>query len=152
MTACCGPGLPIGWQYDANADGQLEPSEQFHFMYDDRWRILATFRGFDENPKEAFVYHAAGHAGMGDSSYVDSVILRDRDASTAWTNQATTTLNERRYGDTQRPRWHASEAYTRTPSSSILKNASSATTTEAKTCTMCSRNCAETTRSASHDP
>jgi RHS repeat-associated protein len=92
-----GLGFRTTWQYDADADGTLESSEQYHFMYDDRWRILATFRGFDENPKEAFVYHAAGFAGEGDSSYIDSVILRDADASTAWTSQASSTLNERRY-------------------------------------------------------
>jgi RHS repeat-associated protein len=92
-----GLGFRTTWQYDADADGTLESSEQYHFMYDDRWRILATFRGFDENPKEAFAYHAAGFAGKGGSSYIDSVILRDADASTAWTSQASSTLNERRY-------------------------------------------------------
>ncbi len=92
-----GLGFRTGWQYDADADGTVESSEQYHFMYDDRWRILATFRGFDENPKEAFVYHAAGFAGEGVSSYIDTVILRDRDASSPWTSQAASTLNERRY-------------------------------------------------------
>jgi RHS repeat-associated protein len=43
------------------------------------------------------VYHAAGLAGAGGSSYIDSVILRDRDANTAWEDQADGTLEERVY-------------------------------------------------------
>jgi RHS repeat-associated protein len=43
------------------------------------------------------VYHAAGNAGRGSSSYIDSVILRDRDMSNGWTGAADGTLEERRY-------------------------------------------------------
>ena len=43
------------------------------------------------------MYHNAGLAGTGGSSYIDSVILRDRDANTAWESQADGTLEERVY-------------------------------------------------------
>jgi len=52
---------------------------------------------FDDDPKERFVYHNAGLAGGGGSSYIDSVILRDRDANTAWEDEADGTLEERVY-------------------------------------------------------
>ena len=58
---------------------------------------MAVFRDQDANPKESFIYHNAGIAGMGGSSYIDSVILRDRDANTAWTAASDGTLEERRY-------------------------------------------------------
>ncbi len=41
--------------------------------------------------------HNAGLAGGGRSSYIDSVILRDRDANTAWEDEADGTLEERVY-------------------------------------------------------
>jgi len=89
------PKVPLA----ANADGQLEPSERFYFMYDERWRIVATFRDQDANAKESFVYHASGLAGRGGSSYIDSVILRDRDINNTggWTGAGDGTLEERRY-------------------------------------------------------
>ena len=45
------------------------------------------------------MYHAAGNAGRGSSSYIDSVILRDRDANGGggWTGASDGTLEERRY-------------------------------------------------------
>ena len=45
------------------------------------------------------MYHAAGNGGRGSSSYIDSVILRDRDANGGggWTGAADGTLEERRY-------------------------------------------------------
>ncbi|MFN0134364.1 MAG: hypothetical protein ACKVW3_17765 [Phycisphaerales bacterium] len=46
--------------------------------------MLATFREDDADPKERFVYHAAGLGGYGGSSYIDDVICRDRDYSTDW--------------------------------------------------------------------
>ena len=39
----------------------------------------------------------AGVAGSGISSYIDNVLLRDKDTSAAWTAAASATLNERRY-------------------------------------------------------
>jgi RHS repeat-associated protein len=92
-----GLGHRIGWQYDADASSTLTTSEQFYSVFDNRWRIVATLRAGDTNPKEAFAYHAAGFAGSGNSSYIDSVIMRDRDANTAWTAASDGTLEERVY-------------------------------------------------------
>ncbi|QYU67068.1 PEP-CTERM sorting domain-containing protein [Leptolyngbya sp. 15MV] len=59
--------------------------------------MVATFRGSDTHPKEVFLYHMAGADGQGGSSYIDHVILRDRDASTGWTAAAGSVRAERRY-------------------------------------------------------
>ncbi len=58
---------------------------------------MATFRDTDSSAKESFVYHAAGVAGRGGSSYIDSVILRDKDANTGWTSSGDGALEERRF-------------------------------------------------------
>lgn len=92
-----GLGFRIMWQYDADADSTLEDGERYYFLYDERWRSLATYRNQDTNPKEQFVYHNAGTAGHGDASYIDSVVLRDKDANTAWTAASDGTLEERLY-------------------------------------------------------
>ncbi|MBL1217204.1 MAG: hypothetical protein D8M59_06870 [Planctomycetes bacterium] len=65
--------------------------------YDDAWLIVATFREDDTSPKEQVVNHNAGLDGRGSSSYIDSVILRDKDANSGWTSAADGTLEERRY-------------------------------------------------------
>lgn len=57
---------------------------------------VATIRGSDSSAKERFVYHAAGHAGMGGSSYIDATVYRDREDNTAWTSAADGTLEQRR--------------------------------------------------------
>ena len=44
-----------------------------------------------------FVYHAAGLANLGTSSYIDSVVLRDRDQGVAWSAPGVGLLDERRY-------------------------------------------------------
>ncbi|MBX3405068.1 MAG: hypothetical protein KF699_16795 [Phycisphaeraceae bacterium] len=69
----------------------------YHFCYDDKWRIVGTWRGTDTDPKELFIYHAAGVAGYGGSSYIDSVVLRDRDNSAKWSQAADGTLETRHY-------------------------------------------------------
>jgi len=109
-----GLGYRIGWHSDVDADGTVEANTEhnaddpwFHFVYDTRWRIVAVYRvlhwkdgggwTFDDDPKERFVYHNAGLAGGGGSSYIDAVILRDRDANTAWEDEADGTLEERVY-------------------------------------------------------
>src|SRR5690606_22484404 len=89
-------GCRIGWHSDADADKDVDSSDPwFWFCHDEAWRIVATFRASDADPKEVFVYHNAGLGGFGGSSYIDSVILRDRDA----TNQGGQDdgLEERRY-------------------------------------------------------
>jgi RHS repeat-associated protein len=93
-------GYRIGWHYDVDADGTVESSSDdpwYSFAYDERWRIAATFRADDSDPKEQFVYHNAGNDGRGGSSYIDTVILRDKDANTAWDTEADGTLEERVY-------------------------------------------------------
>ena len=82
-----GLGFRIGWHYDADADKDVDSSDPwYYFCYDDAWRVVATFRADDTNPKEVFVHHNAGLGGFGGSSYIDRVILRDRDADTGWTS------------------------------------------------------------------
>jgi hypothetical protein len=49
------------------------------------------------NPKEAFACHTAGFAGSGGSPYIDSVIMREKDANTARTSASDGTLEERVY-------------------------------------------------------
>ncbi len=48
-------------------------------------------------PEDRFVFHAAGLAGRGSSSYIGAVIMRDQDAKTAWDAASDATLEERRY-------------------------------------------------------
>ncbi len=105
-----GLGMPTGWRIgrrfvtggDADADADVDGSDPWYsFAMDDRWRIVATFRApggtSDTSPKELFAYHNAGANGRGSSSYIDSVILRNKDANTAWTTASDGTLEERIY-------------------------------------------------------
>ncbi len=90
----------IGWHYDVDADNAVEDTADdpwYFFACDERWRIVATFRSSDTSPKEQFVSHNAGNDGLGGSSYIDLVILRDKDANTAWIAASDGTLEERRY-------------------------------------------------------
>ncbi|MDX2146601.1 MAG: hypothetical protein SFZ23_03685 [Planctomycetota bacterium] len=97
-----GLGFRTGWHYDADADGTVEsgsPGDDpwYWFCNDERWRIVATFRDTDSFPKERFVFHAAGADGQGGSSYIDSVVLRDRDINSGWRAAGDGTLEERLY-------------------------------------------------------
>ncbi len=67
------------------------------FAYDESWKLVATYRENDASPKEMFANHNAGLDGSGGSSYIDNVILRDRDANTSWVSASDGTLEERRY-------------------------------------------------------
>jgi RHS repeat-associated protein len=58
------------WEQPAGGDKR-------YFCYDERWRIVATFENTNATPTRRVVHHGAGLAGMGDSSYIDSVILED---------------------------------------------------------------------------
>jgi hypothetical protein len=87
----------MGWHYDCTKDGSVNASDPWYwFCNDTRWRPIATFRDTDADPKERVIFHAAGLAGVGQSSYIDSVILRDLD-NAAWTAAASETLDQRRY-------------------------------------------------------
>ncbi|MBX3382415.1 MAG: hypothetical protein KF864_02795 [Phycisphaeraceae bacterium] len=93
-----GLGHRIGWRSDTNFDSTVDGSDPWYwFVYDDRWRVVATYRGSDAHPKERFIHHNAGPAGFGGSSYIDSVILRDSDDPEGWTNAADGTLETRHY-------------------------------------------------------
>ncbi len=97
----------IAWHYDVDADADVDTNDNwFYFVHDDRWRIVATHRGngagssVESDPKEGFVFHSAGGGGAGGyggSSYIDSVILRDRDNTSGWNSSSDGTLEERRY-------------------------------------------------------
>ena len=93
-----GLGHRIGWRSDTNFDSTVDGSDPWYwFVYDDRWRVVATYRGSDAHPKERFIHHNAGVGGFGGSSYIDSVILRDSDDPEAWTGTADGTLETRHY-------------------------------------------------------
>ncbi|MGI9014425.1 MAG: hypothetical protein ACR2GY_09280 [Phycisphaerales bacterium] len=67
-----------------------ETAPWYYFAYDDRWRQVAMFEDSDADPTEQFWYQNAGMNGYGGSSYIDDVILRDRDTT------GNGTLDERR--------------------------------------------------------
>ena len=91
-----GLGFLIAEHYDADEDGDVDGSDPwYHHVWDERWRLVATFRAGDSDPKEQYVLHNAGFDGRGGSSYINDVVLRDRDANTAWTAAADGTLEER---------------------------------------------------------
>ncbi|MEX2217214.1 MAG: RHS repeat-associated core domain-containing protein, partial [Phycisphaerales bacterium] len=100
-----GLGYRIGYHYDVDTDVDVDDDDPWYWhAYDERWRIIGTYyhdpntaATDDDAPKERFVYHAAGFGGYGGSSYIDSVILRDKDANTSWEAASDGTLEERRY-------------------------------------------------------
>jgi hypothetical protein len=92
-----GLGFRTGTKTDTNADGLTDVSDPwYHLTYNERWQHVASFRDTDADPKERYVHNAAGLAGRAGSSYIDSVVLRDRDLA-AWTAAASETLDERTY-------------------------------------------------------
>jgi len=79
---------------DTDTDGDVDANDTIlHFVYDERWRIVAVFEDDDSAPHEEFVHHNAGADGFGDSSYIDDVAFRDRDADGDFSH----TLEERIY-------------------------------------------------------
>jgi RHS repeat-associated protein len=78
---------------DTDTDGDVDANDTIlHYAYDERWRIVAVFEDSDSTPLEEFVHHNSGLGGWGTSSYIDDVILRDRNADGVGTS-----LEERRY-------------------------------------------------------
>jgi RHS repeat-associated protein len=93
-----GLGYKIAVHADTDTDGDVDGSDKWYYdAFDERWRAVARFRESDTSPKEEFVYHAAGDDGMGESSYIDSVICRYKDANTSWTSASDGVLEERLY-------------------------------------------------------
>ncbi len=95
-----GLGFRIGEHYDVDGDGTVESTSDdpwFRYVYTDRWQDVATFRADDTDPKEQFVYHAAGASGFGGSSMLDAVIFRDKDVNTAWASASDGVLENRIY-------------------------------------------------------
>jgi hypothetical protein len=97
----------IGRHADLDADGDVDATDKWEWtIYDPRWRRVATYMvaggstfsgSADSDPKERYIHHAAGRSGMG--SYLDSVILRDRDQNGGGGNNgaADGTLEKRVY-------------------------------------------------------
>ncbi|GEM_PF-3770657 len=95
---CNDLGQRISFHEDTEPDGVADGSDPtYQLIYDERWRLIAVYRDDDDNPKELFAYHQAGLDGAGGSSYIDSVILRQRDDNSGWTSAADGTLEQRRY-------------------------------------------------------
>jgi RHS repeat-associated protein len=78
------------------------------FVYDDRWRMVAAYKQLGTSSltlastatlKERFIHHAAGLDGLGGSSYIDSLVLRDRDIDdlSFWWQDGDGGLEERIY-------------------------------------------------------
>lgn len=84
-----GLGHLIAVHPDSDGDGEAESNSDdpwYHHVYDDRWRLVETYRDTDALPKEVFVFH---ESGLGEARHWnDGIVRRERDASTAWTSQA----------------------------------------------------------------
>jgi YD repeat-containing protein len=83
---------------DTDVDGDVDSNDKWYYdVFDEGWRQLARYREGDSSPKEDFVPHQAGANGYGGSSYIDSVICRNKDKNTAWTTASDGVLEERSY-------------------------------------------------------
>ncbi len=119
-----GLGWRIGVHDDADVDNDVDSNDplitgSFH-VHDLKWRIVNTYRVASSgggtldaaaNAKERWIYQNAGLSGSGGSSYIDLVILRDRDHNTSWSSAGDGTLERRanlRIGYCQN--WHADVA------------------------------------------
>jgi RHS repeat-associated protein len=93
-----GLGYQIAEHIDTDTDGDVDGSDLWYYSaFDERWRKLSTYRSTDTDPKEDFIPHQAGLDGHGGSSYINDTILRDKDASTAWTAAADGVPDERTF-------------------------------------------------------
>ena len=93
-----GLGHMIAVHEDNDTDGDVDANDKwFYPVHDERWRMVANFREDDTAPKEEWVPHQAGAGGYGVSSYINSVICREKDANSAWTSASDGTLEQRIY-------------------------------------------------------
>ena len=103
-------GYRTGWRNPVNADGTVDNGAPWYWMVcNECWQHIATFRcptwaagtlgtSEDNYPKETFIHHEAGIDGLGGSSYIDGVILRDRDGGReVWQAAASATRGDRLY-------------------------------------------------------
>jgi RHS repeat-associated protein len=76
-----GLGMRLTHEINVDNDADIDGSDvKTYFAYDERWRVVGTYDSpTAAGPTERWVHHAAGLAGSGGSSYIDSVVLRDRD-------------------------------------------------------------------------
>jgi RHS repeat-associated protein len=76
-----GLGMRLTHEINVDNDADIDGSDvKTYFAYDERWRVVGTYDSpTAAGPTERWVHHAAGLAGSGSSSYIDSVVLRDRD-------------------------------------------------------------------------
>ena len=77
-----------------------------YFANDERWRLVAAYASTGDGGTgsasllERYVHHAPGQAGTGASSYIDAVVLRDRDLdgeASSTSDGGTDPLEERTY-------------------------------------------------------
>ncbi|MDP2325795.1 MAG: RHS repeat-associated core domain-containing protein, partial [Gammaproteobacteria bacterium] len=75
-----GLGHLIGEHVDTDSDGDVDGSDVWRYnQYNERWQLLACWKGSDAKPSEVYSFHNAGQDGGGGSSYIDGLICRDRD-------------------------------------------------------------------------
>ena len=84
-----GLGFMISELADTDDDGDADANDTwFHTAYDESWRAMCIYREDDASPKMEYIAENAGPDGHGGSSYIDSVLQRRRDTSTAWAAEA----------------------------------------------------------------
>jgi len=87
-----GLGFRIAEHVDTDDDQDVDANDSWrYFAYDERWRVVAHFLNSDTAPTEEFLNHNAGLDGLGGSSYIDLVVMRERDTDDNGS------LNERLY-------------------------------------------------------
>ncbi len=93
-----GLGYMIAVHENTDNDNDVDSNDKwFYPAYDERWRMVGNFRESDTAPKEEWVNQDAGLDGRGGSSYINGVVLRNKDANTAWTSASDGVLEERIY-------------------------------------------------------
>lgn len=96
-----GLGYRVREHTDIDESGTLDSSDEWlSHVYDEDWRIVATYRGSDlaDSAKAEYLFHAAGYDGRGGSSYINSAIARWRDAEdNGWDASSDGVLEEEHY-------------------------------------------------------
>jgi YD repeat-containing protein len=91
-----GLGYRMAAHEDTDVDGDVDSNDLWYYdAFDERCRDVARVRSSDTSPKEEFIYHSAGNDGRGGSSYIDLLVLRNKDGQ--YTAAADGTLEGRDY-------------------------------------------------------